>query len=165
MTALMASVVLRYRAMQARPGAPTNAAIVSYASSNRAVISREARDCPRWTLSYPGPSVRYSSSSSRGGWVLAALFVGARPISGNVKCRRIRRTSSGSDMADDLTVELTQEAAAELPGGIPRDLLDDHDVAQPLVRRDPLGHPGGQRRRVELAARDDVGHGHLAARR
>jgi hypothetical protein len=53
MTALMASVVLRYSAMLARPGAPMNCAIVSYDSSNSLVICCEAEDCPRWTFSYP----------------------------------------------------------------------------------------------------------------
>ena len=50
-TALMASVVFRYCAMLARPGAPMNRAIVSKDSSNRVVIAADALDCPRWTFS------------------------------------------------------------------------------------------------------------------
>ena len=94
MTALMASVVFLYCAMLARPGAPMNCAIVSYDSSNSAVIACEAEDCPRWTFSYPGASDASSATSSRGGWVLAALFVTIRPSCGNVKCLRIARTST-----------------------------------------------------------------------
>ena len=88
-TALMASVVLRYSAMLARPGAPRNCAIVSYDCSNSAVICCEAVDCPRCTFSYPGESEAYSPSSSRGGWVLAALLVTIRPSPGNVKWSRM----------------------------------------------------------------------------
>src|SRR5215469_13210865 len=80
--------------MLARPGAPMNRATVSKDSSNSAVICWEAVDCPRCTFSYPGASDRYRASSSRGGWVLAALFVAIRPASPNVKCLRIARTSS-----------------------------------------------------------------------
>jgi hypothetical protein len=104
MTALMASVALRYNAMLVGPGAPMNRAIASYAASNSAVISREALDCPRWTFSYPGASDSYSASSSRGGWVLAALFVTIRPSRGNAKCPRMAWTSSESGIMATVTL-------------------------------------------------------------
>ena len=79
MTALMASVVFRYSAMLARPGALMNCAISSNERSKSAVVASEALDCPRWTFSYRGASETYNASSLRGGWVLAALFVTIRP--------------------------------------------------------------------------------------
>ena len=51
MTALMASVVLRYVAMLRRLGALSQVAMVSKDSSNSAVSWREAADWPRCTLS------------------------------------------------------------------------------------------------------------------
>ena len=50
-TALIASVVLRYVAMLRRLGALSQAAMVSYDASNRSVVRREAIDWPRWTFS------------------------------------------------------------------------------------------------------------------
>ena len=97
MTALMASVVFRYSAMLARPGALMNCAISSNERSKSAVVASEALDCPRWTFSYRGASEAYSASSSRGGWVLAALFVTIRPSAGNAKCLRMAWTSTGSE--------------------------------------------------------------------
>ena len=94
MTALCASVVFRYRAIVRRLGALMKWAIVSYAASNAAVIARDALDWPRCTFSYVGASNSYRASSSRGGWVLAALFVTIRPVSGKRKCSRIASTSS-----------------------------------------------------------------------
>jgi hypothetical protein len=93
MTALMASVVLRYSARQAGPGAPMNAAIVPSDSSYRAVISAAAAR-PCGMLPYRGASDRYSPVSSRGGDVPAALSASTRPVAGNSKCLRIARTSS-----------------------------------------------------------------------
>jgi hypothetical protein len=63
MTALFASVVLRKVAMVRRLGAFSQLAIVSYEPSNSSVVRREAVDCPRWTLSYHGARVWYSSRS------------------------------------------------------------------------------------------------------
>src|SRR3954469_9097814 len=63
----------------------------------------DADDWPRWTFSYPGTRRRYRSISSRGGWVLAALFSTSRPVPGKSKCSRMARTSniSASDRGEE----------------------------------------------------------------
>ena len=66
--------------MHRRLGAFSQPAIVSKDSSNSSVVRFDALDWPRCTFSYDGTRLRYRSSSWRGGWVLAALFVTIRPL-------------------------------------------------------------------------------------
>ena len=85
----------------ARSSLPVSAskrAMSSLAASKRRVVHCEALDCPRCTFSYCGASAPCSSSSSRGGCVLAASLVAIRPAPGNTKCLRMTWTSNGLDM-------------------------------------------------------------------